>query len=78
MQKGRREDLRETWLLAIGAGVFVVWSITHLASVFFGRPLDPAVDGILGLIVTGILGGGYLSGRRNGKDEKENDAGIDS
>lgn len=70
MQKDRRElsEIRETVLLVIGGGVFVVWAITHLASVFFGRPLDPAVDGILGIIVTGLLGGGYLAGRKNGKN----------
>ena len=68
---GRRRDppdLREAVLLLLGCGVFVVWAVTQLVSVFFQRTVDPAVHGIMLAVVTGLFGGAYLVGRKNGKN----------
>jgi hypothetical protein len=71
VRKDRREahEIREAVLLILGCGVFIVWAITQLASVFFARPVDPAVHMIMAAVVTGLFGGAYLSGRKtNDKD----------
>jgi low temperature requirement protein LtrA len=50
----------------LGCGVFLVWAVTQLASVFFDQHVDPAVHGIMLAVVTGLFGGAYLVGRKNG------------
>lgn len=67
MRKDRRDpnDLREAVLLVLGCGVFLVWAVTQLASVFLNRPVDVAVHGIMLAVVTGLLGGAYGVGRRS-------------
>jgi hypothetical protein len=60
------KDIREAVLLMLGCGVFLVWAVTQLASVFFDQPVDPAVHGIMLAVVTGLFGGAYLVGRKNG------------
>lgn len=68
MRKGRPDpnDLREAVLLVLGCGVFLVWAVTQLAAVFFNREVDAAVHGIMLAVVTGLFGGAYLAGRKNG------------
>ena len=61
-------ELREAVLLVLGCGVFLVWAITQLGAVFFNRSVDPAVHGIMLAVVTGLFGGAYLVGRKNGKN----------
>ena len=61
--------IREAVALFLACMVGVVWSVTTIASVFFNRPLDTAVHGIMLAVVTGILGTAGLSawaGRKNG------------
>ena len=59
-----RHEIREAVLLILGCGIFVVWSVTYMASVFFDRPFDSAVHGIMLATVTSLFGGAYLSGRK--------------
>lgn len=69
MQKDRRDpnQIREAVLLILGCGVFLVWAVTQLAAVFFARAVDPAVHGIMLVVVSALFGGAYLAGRKNGK-----------
>ena len=68
---GQRRDpnaIREAVALFLACLVGCVWAITTIASVFFNRPLDTAVHGIMLAVVTGILGIGGLAawaGKRN-------------
>lgn len=66
MRKDRRDpnELREIVLLVLGFGVFLVWAITQLSSVFFDKHVDPAVHAIMLAVVTGLLGGSVLAGRK--------------
>lgn len=71
MRKGRPDphELREAVLLILGCGVFLVWAVTTMVSVFGNRPIDPGIHGIMGIVATGLFGGAYLAGRKgNGKD----------
>jgi len=43
--------------------VGAVWAITQLASVFFNRPVDPAVHGIMFVCVSGLLGIAWKAGK---------------
>lgn len=71
---GRDLDAVEAVLLILGCGVFVVWSITQLASVFFGRPVDPQVHVIFLTVVGGLIGLAGLAGKKasngNGKQDE--------
>lgn len=64
-----RKDLRdvstvEAVLLILGCGVFIVWAVTQLASVFFDKPVDPAVHGIMLGVVTGLFTLANIASRR--------------
>ena len=66
MRKARRDpiDVRETVLLSLGCGVFLVWAISQLAAVFFDRQVDAAVHGIMLAVVTLLFGGAAYAGKK--------------
>lgn len=70
MPRTRRDihELRETFLLYLGAGVFLVWSVVVVGGFFLNRPVDAQVHVIMLATVTGLLGGSAWAGRKaNGK-----------
>jgi hypothetical protein len=58
-------------LLALAFGIFLVWAIGFLFSLFFNREMDAAVHGIMLTLVTTVFGGAALAGRRNGRNGKD-------
>jgi hypothetical protein len=61
------KDIREAILLSLACLVALVWAVTQLASVFFGRPVDGEVHVIMLAVVTALFGGAALTGRtKNG------------
>lgn len=75
MRKDRRDlDAVQAVFLILGCGVFIVWSITQLASVFFGRPVDPQVHVIFLTVVGGLITLAGLAGKRTNGNGKSPDA----
>jgi hypothetical protein len=70
LRKGRndRNEVRADILLALGCGVFIVWSVVVIGGFFLSRPVDNAVHGITAIVMTGLFGGSALAERKaNGK-----------
>lgn len=66
----REQDaIREAVALTLACLVAVVWAITQLASVFFGKPVDTQVHLIMLTVVGSLLGGAGISAWR-GKNDK--------
>jgi hypothetical protein len=62
---GRDLDVVEAVFLILAGGVFLVWAITQLASVFFGGTVDPQVHVIFLTVIGGLITLAGLTGRKS-------------
>lgn len=66
MRKAPRDinEVREAFLMCLGAGVFLVWSVAVMAATFLDKPMDGQVHVIMLATTTGLIGGGIVVGRK--------------
>lgn len=70
MRKALRDphELREMVLLSLGTLVFLTWCVYIMVCVALNRQMDAGVHTIMGIVASGLYGGAYFAGKRNGKN----------